>query len=266
MIFGVVQGLSEFLPISSSGHLLLLHRFLSLPVQDEFAFDVVLHGATGLAVVLFFWKDLLRYGAGFARSFVHPRLQDDVDQRLAWYLVIGTIPAAVAGYFFDDVIQNLLRSELVVIGMLVAVALLFIAVERLKRIGADMSELTIMDTVIIGCAQAFALIPGTSRSGITIIAGMMRGLKREQAARFSFLLSVPIIVAANAKEIMDVSRVDIPREDVIIYLIAFISSFVTGSIAIRFLLRYVANHTLTAFAIYRLCLAVGILAVFLAGR
>lgn len=258
--------MTEFLPISSSGHLVLLHRFVSLPVQDELVFDVALHAATGLAVVAFFANDLFRYAVAFCASLVRPRLQEDDRQRLAWYLVIGTIPAGLAGYFFEETIENVLRSEFVVVAMLVIVALVFIAVERRKRLGAELSELTVLDTMIIGCAQALALIPGTSRSGITIIAGMMRGLKREQATRFSFLLSAPIIVAASAKKIVDVAGVGIPREEIALYLLAFASAFATGIFAIRFLLNYLENHSLAVFAVYRILLAVGIVLVLFVNR
>lgn len=255
LLFGIVQGLTEFLPISSSGHLVILHELITLDVQNELAFDVSLHLATMFAVTLFFAKDLVRYLRAFFAHLFHPDF-GDIDQRMAWLLIAGSVPAGIIGLLFEETIENVFRSPIVVMVMLVAVALLFFAVERYARTHRDLSSTRFPDALIVGLAQAVALIPGTSRSGITIIAGMWRGLKRVDAARFSFLLSVPIVVAAGVKQGAEliVSR-DIASSELGIYLAAFFSAFVTGWLAIRFLLSFVQHHTLKSFAVYRILLA-----------
>ncbi|MEA3449629.1 MAG: undecaprenyl-diphosphate phosphatase [Patescibacteria group bacterium] len=179
IIYGLTQGLTEFLPVSSSGHLVLLHDFLAIDVNNEIAFDVVLHFGTLLAVLFYFRADILKIIKSF---FV---AGDKESRKLGIYLALATIPAGASGYFFDDIISTIFRSTLLVAFMLVLVGVLFIISERVASQKFNLSNIKLSQALIIGLAQTLALIPGTSRSGITIVVGLFLGLKREAAARYS---------------------------------------------------------------------------------
>lgn len=251
IVAGVIQGIAEFLPISSSAHLILLHDLLKFNLPDNLLFDVMLHWGTLLAIVVFFYKELWQIVKGFFASLRHWDLKNDYHQRLAWLIIIGTIPAAAAGYFFESTLGNL-RSIGVIAVTFIVVAILFLILEKYSKKTRDMSQMTWVDAVIIGIAQSFALIPGVSRSGITIITGLARDMKREAAAAFSFLLSAPIVFAAGSKELLKIGSVS--DANLILLLLGFVSSAVTGYLAIKFLLKYLTNHSLKVFAYYRLAL------------
>jgi len=256
IIFGFVQGITEFLPVSSSGHLILLHQFIDLPINNEVAFDVALHFATFLAIFYFFYKDIWLILLAWLKSF---KSGANPESRLAWYIVIATVPAAFFGIFFDDIIENVLRSPLVVVFMLIFIGFLFIIFEKIGKKTLELKDINWRKSISIGFAQALALIPGTSRSGITIIAGLGAGLKREEALRFSFLISLPIIFGASIKEIPGLFSQSFGSQELIIIAIAFASTFVFGMFTISFFLRYVKNNSLTVFAWYRFALAALIL-------
>ncbi len=256
IIFGVVQGLTEFIPVSSSGHLLLLHRFLPpFSGVNELAFDAALHIGTLIALIVALWGDLKR----MARALIaRPSSMHDTDtRRLSWLILLGVIPAGVVGLLFDDFIEERLRSEYIVITMLIVVALLFFVVEwrRKGKPGHAIHALLWPQAVFIGVMQALALVPGTSRSGITIAAGMMMQLRREDAARFSFLLAIPITLAAALKKIVDLSMMEIGAHDVLLIVLGIVSAGIMGFMALRFLLAFVRTRTLIPFAIYRIGLA-----------
>jgi undecaprenyl-diphosphatase len=252
IIFGFVQGVTEFLPVSSSGHLLVLHRLLPLPITDEVAFDVTLHLATFVAVLWFFRKDVVSLAWRWLRSFKYlPGSLTD----LSWLIIFATIPAGLAGLLWEDVIETTLRSPLLVAFMLVLVGILFIVVERVGKQTQELSQLTFRQALVIGLAQAIALIPGTSRSGITTISGMGLNLKRTAAIRFSFLLSLPIIAGAAVKKVPYLFRADLQANDWIIVALAFVSAVLFGWLAIAGLLRFTQKHSLRAFAYYRFALA-----------
>ncbi len=259
IIFGIVQGITEFLPISSSGHLVILHKLINLPIQNELVFDVALHLATLFAVIVFFWQDIWSIMKSWISSL---RGKGDEKSRLGWLIILATVPAAMAGFFFEDIIDNVLRSTWVVALMLVLVALLFIFVEKKAKHIHDLSVMNFKNALIIGCSQALALIPGTSRSGITIIAGLSLGLKRVEAIRFSFLLSLPIILGANIKKIPLILNGNFQANEMIVLLIAFLFAFLAGFLAIKFFLRFASKHTLNIFAYYRIALAL-IIVLFL---
>jgi undecaprenyl-diphosphatase len=250
ILAGIVQGLTEFLPISSSGHLLLFHEFFNFDLPDEILYDVFLHLGTLAALVIFFCKDIEKIIRGFLSSLVNWNLKNNYNQRLAWLVVMATIPAALAGYFFEDFIDTNLRSPVVVAVMLIVVGILFLIVEKKTAGQKDIKEMSKLDSILIGLAQVLALIPGTSRSGITIIAGLGRKIKREQAARFSFLMSMPIILGAGVKKLLSVGRTD--NMDITILLLGGISAAVTGYFAVKYLIKYLTNHSLNIFAWYRL--------------
>jgi undecaprenyl-diphosphatase len=257
-ILGVIQGITEPLPISSSGHLVLAHNFLNIR-QDALTFDVMLHLGTLVAFVLYFWRDWLRVIHSVGRLLRYRRATSDWD-RLTIYLILATIPGAIFGYLLQDYADNTFRSSLLVAVTLVIGGILLILAENGAAKRRSMKHMNSWDAGIIGLAQALALIPGISRSGITMIAALFRGLDRESAARFSFLLSVPIIAGAVVVSIPHV-QADLKQGgiDMNNLIIGFSTSFVVGMISIRFLLRYVRKHSFHIFAYYRFALAAAVL-------
>ena len=264
IFLGIVQGLTEFLPVSSSGHLLLGQYFLGLD-QARFglSFDVALHLGTLVAVMVFFWRDLTRMAFAFLRSLRTRSLPADSDGRLAYLVLASTVPAALIGYVLEDFFETAVRSPWVVVFNLVLVGVLFILGEAVGRRTRTASKLTFREAVGIGLAQAAALVPGVSRSGATITLGLFLGLRREEAARFSFLMSVPIIAGAGALQMVEVVSEGMSAYDALLFIIGFISSAVVGYLAIRFFLRFVVNHSLRAFAYYRFGLAAGVAALLI---
>ena len=251
VFLGIVQGLTEFLPVSSSGHLLLGQYFLGLD-QARFglSFDVALHLGTLVAVVAFFWRDLVRMALAFLRS-LRRRDFSDPDQKLAYLILASTIPAALIGYLLEDLFETAVRSPWVVVFNLVLVGVLFIVGEAVGRKRREASKLTFLEALGIGLAQAAALVPGVSRSGATITLGLFFGLRREEAARFSFLMSAPIIAGAGTLQLGEVVSKGMGAYDTLLFVVGFVSSAVIGYLAIRFFLRFVVNHSLRAFAYYR---------------
>jgi len=257
ILLGVVQGLTEFLPVSSSGHLLLGQYFLGLD-QDRVGlpFDVALHLGTLVAVVSFFWRSLLRMAGAFVRSLSPGgRNLADPDQRLAYLILASTIPAALIGFLFENFFETAVRSPWVVVFNLVLVGILFIVGEAVGAKTRLADKLRFSEAVGIGLAQAAALVPGVSRSGATITLGIFLGLRREEAARFSFLMSVPIIASAGSLQLADVASEGMDAQGVLMFGSGFVSSAVVGYLAIKFFLRFVTHHSLRAFAYYRFMLA-----------
>jgi len=259
IIFGAVQGVTEFLPVSSSGHLVILHEFFSFSNVDELAFDVMLHFATLLATLYYFRQDVLRLIVGFFRYL---KGEKNDQGRLAWLIIFGSIPAVVFALLFDAWIETSLRSPLVVILMLVLVGSLFLIIERKGRQLIVMDNLNWKKSLLIGFGQALALIPGTSRSGITIIAGMSADLKREEAVRFSFLLSLPIVFGAAIKKAPEVLGADLSQGAWLVMGTAFLSALIFGVLAIKFFLVFVKKFKLDFFAYYRFALAALLLFYF----
>ncbi len=266
IVLGVVQGLTEFLPVSSSGHLLLGQYFLGLD-QDRFGlpFDVALHLGTLIAVVAFFWRDLLRMARAFARSLAPGGrdLMGDPDQRLAYLVLASTVPAALIGYSLEGFFESVVRSPWVVVFNLVLVGALFIVAETVGSRSRPAEKLGFAGAIGIGLAQAAALVPGVSRSGATITLGLFLGLRREEAARFSFLMSVPIIAGAGSLQLAEVVAEGMRAGDALLFVAGFVSSAVVGYLAIKFFLRFVARYSLRAFAYYRFALAAVVAALLL---
>lgn len=252
-VLGLVQGLSEFLPVSSSGHLILAREFLGLPMENGLAFDAMLHLATALAVILYFWKDLL----GLILGLAHKERQ---SVTLVSALILGTIPAAVAGYFLESTMDTVFRSPVLVAGALVAGSIVFIVAERLARMDKPLS---LGRGFGVGLFQIVALIPGMSRSGMTISGGLILGLTREQATRFAFLLSFPVILGAGAKKILELSHSGALDTNALPIVIGALVAFASGLGAIHFMIRFVRTHTLIPFVIYRVALAALVLALFM---
>lgn len=265
IFLGVVQGLTEFLPVSSSGHLLLSQYFLGMS-QERFGltFDAAIHTGTVLAVVAFFWRDLLRMALAFLDSLRGPNLEDR-DQRMAYLILVASLPAGIVGLLFQNFFEREARSPWLVAFNLVLIGALFIVGESAGRKNRNSDKLNFREAVGIGLAQTAALFPGVSRSGATITLGLFLGLRRDEAARFSFLMSVPITAAAALLSLVDVAVEGIDPHGALLFLAGSVSSGVVGYLAIRFLLDYLARHSLRVFAYYRFALAAVVVLLLLLG-
>jgi undecaprenyl-diphosphatase len=254
-ILGVVQGLTEFLPVSSSAHLALFPWVFGWK-DPGLAFDVALHWGTLIALAVYFWREWAKLAAGCLRVLVEREW--NADATLAAKLVVGTIPAGIAGYLLEDYADRVLRSPWIIATALAVVGVIMWLVDRRARAGDGNVTPGWAGVVIIGCAQAVALVPGTSRSGITMIAGLLVGLPRPAAARFSFLLSGPIILAAGVKKLPQIVHGD-PATTAI----GLVCAAISGGLAIAFLLRHLSRGSFAPFAIYRLVLAAGVVTLLL---
>jgi undecaprenyl-diphosphatase len=263
LVLGLVQAITEFLPISSSAHLILARQALDFNVVDGLTFDVALHIGTLVATIVYFWGDLRALFRGFVGSLMRRGDPADPARRLAWYVLAACIPAALVGFEFEHAIEVYFRHPGVIVVTLILGALLFLWVEKRFAHAGEMSSLTLGRAITIGVAQTLALIPGVSRSGITIVTGMMCGLKREQAARFSFLLAAPITFGAALKKSIDLfaSPVPISADERTSLIVGVIASGVGGWLVIKFLLSFLRRHGLQTFAYYRIALALVVLAV-----
>ena len=258
IVMGIVQGLTEFLPVSSSGHLIVVPALLGWddPFIDSLVFSVMLHMGTLLALLVYFRVEWLRLiPAGFA-SIRDRSLADDPERRLAWLLVASTIPAVIAGILLNDLAESTFRSpNLVALTLAIGALILWLA-ERLATRSRSMGDLTFGEAIGIGVAQALALVPGISRSGISISAGLYFGLDRQSAARFSFLMATPIIAGAGLFEARKIvtgeAGVDVSMGPLIAGMVA---SFIAGMLAIAGLLRFLRSNPTTIFVVYRLVLA-----------
>jgi len=256
---GVIQGLTEFWPISSSGHLVIAHQFFNFDFISDLSFDVALHLGTLLALLIFFGRDIYKYIVAFFNSFAKWDTKNDINQRLAWYIVVGSIPAAAVGFFASDLAETVFRNLWLVASLLIGVGILFIIFEKIFQKVREIDQLKWPGAIVIGMAQALALVPGVSRSGITILAGLSQGLKRQVAARFSFLLSVPIVFGAGIKKMIEVINEGASGSQWLMMIIGFIASAVVGYLAIRFLLHFLERHSLNIFAYYRFLLGLGVI-------
>ncbi len=253
----LLQGLTEFLPISSSAHLILMPVFFGWQDQGT-AFDVAVHVGTLTAVVAYFRKELVSMTGAWFGSLAGKPATD--DSRLAWYVILGTIPVGLAGISLPDQVQNMLRSPLVIAAATIVFAVLLWWVEKAAQ--EKRSRITLKDAVIVGLFQAIALIPGTSRSGITITAGLMTGLTRDQSARFSFLLSIPVIALAGMLKGIELVKSPEPVDWSLILTGVSISA-VIAYLTIGWFLKLLERVGLLPFVLYRLLLGVVLFAVFL---
>ena len=251
VILGLVQAAGEFFPVSSSAHLALMPWLTGAQYQGV-TFDVFLHLATLAALLFYFRKDWFEI---IKNGLTKPTMSDG---KILWLLVLATLPAAVAGVVFKDYIETVFRHPLMIAGALVLFALvLFYADKKSSKSG---NFLTLRTALIIGCAQALALMPGVSRSGITITAALMLGFTRKESARISFLLSAPVIAGAAALELRHVAVADINAA----FVCGFLTAMITGWFAIKFLMSYVQKHNFNVFVIYRALVGLAIIAVYLA--
>jgi undecaprenyl-diphosphatase len=248
IILGVLQGATEFIPVSSSGHLVLVPWLLDWP-EPGLAFDAILHWGTVLAVLAVFWRDLYRLLLAGLRS-LHTRSLDDPEARVAWWIVIGTIPAAVVGFLFQDFFETLFGTPVAAAVFLLVTGLILSVSERLSTRAREAEEMSWLDAVLVGLAQAAAIAPGISRSGATIAAGLLLGVKRAAAARFSFLLVVPAILGAAFLSLLDLASEGLLVGDGPLLVSGFLAAALSGYFCIRFLLSYLRRGRLYLFAIY----------------
>ncbi len=254
-ILGLVQGIAEFLPISSTGHLILAREFLQLEVEYGLAVDATLHFATALAVILYFRKDLVGLVSA-TMHYVRTREIEKTQATLLLALVLGTIPAVFFGLLLEGTMDTLFRSTTLVAWVLIVGSVLFLVAEYVLKRYEQPKQLTVGKGVLIGLFQALALVPGMSRSGATISGGMLLGLTREQAARFAFLLSLPIIVGAGSKKLLELGEAGIPSAEWLAIGFAALVAFSSGIASIHYLLKFLKNHSLVPFVVYRVALAV----------
>ena len=252
-MLGVVQGLTEFLPVSSTAHLILARAFFGFD-GDKFglSFDVALHVGTLLALLVYFRTEVFRMIEAVPR-LMRPR--EDQWAWMIWLLVVGTIPAGIVGLLFNRIIEEELRTVPVIIVTLAVVGLGLFWAERAGDQSRSERTLTLADAVWIGCAQALALIPGVSRSGATLIAALLLGLRRKDAAEFIFLLSIPAILAAAVGEAPTMLRGGEAGGEAALLAAGIVASAIVGYFAVKYFIRYVATHSLDVFAWYRLALA-----------
>jgi undecaprenyl-diphosphatase len=269
IILGIVQGFTEFLPISSSGHLLLVpwlfnwHFLLENPDLNK-TFDVALHLGTFVAVVLYFWREIGRLLGAWVRSIARRSLAAP-EARLAWLLIVSTIPAAIVGVLLEDFITNTLgKPWMIGVAMIVFAGFMYL-VDHVAKLDRGLESLTWVDAVLIGAAQALALLPGVSRSGITMMTGLLVRLDRESAARYSFLMSIPVIGGAAAFKGLEVARDGLPSGTAVPFAVGMISAALSGIAAIWFVLAYLKRHNFNLFVVYRIAVGVGVLILVVAG-
>jgi undecaprenyl-diphosphatase len=262
IILGIVQGLTEFLPVSSTAHLTVIPWLLGWK-DPGLAFDIALHVGTLAAVLIYFfrdWMQVLIQGFGLGTG-PDPALKQ--NRNLLWLMIVATIPAGIAGLLFQHKVETTLRSPYVIAATAIGVGLIMWWADSAGRRQKDIGAVSWGDSIVVGLAQALAVIPGVSRSGITITAGLFQGLERETAARFSFLLSTPVIAAAAAKDFWDLLKHDggIAPDMRSAFLVGIIVSAITGCIVIRFFMNYLRERSLTGFVIYRVIFGIIVIAL-----
>jgi undecaprenyl-diphosphatase len=264
VVLGIVQGVTEFLPISSTAHLRIVPELLGWPDAGA-AYTAMIQLGTVAAVIVYFWKDLLRLGRAFFEGLLRGAPFETLDARIAWYVLVGTLPVAILGLAFKHHIETSLRSLYVIALAMIGLALVLFLAERIAAHRRTLAEMTWKDGIIIGFCQALALIPGSSRSGTTLTGGLALGFRREDAARYSFLLSVPATAAAGLFEMRHLVKSGEPFTgfDVVVGTVV---AFLSGILAIAWLLRFLRTKSTLVFVVYRLLLGVLLLVLLGTGR
>ncbi|HEX8087001.1 MAG TPA: undecaprenyl-diphosphate phosphatase [Solirubrobacteraceae bacterium] len=258
IVLGIVQGLTEFLPISSSGHLRIVPAFAGWEDPGA-AFTAVIQLGTMAAVLLYFRRDLWNIARGWVAGLRDPSVRGTLDSRMGWYLIAGTVPIVIFGVAFSGPIEDEARNLTLIGSTLIVLGLVLLLAERVARRDREIEGVTWRDSLVIGFAQALALVPGVSRSGATITAGLFLGFDRAAAARFSFLLSVPAVVLSGLYELRDIGG-----EGAVGFVptaLATLFAFASGYASIAFLLRFLVTHTTAVFVVYRVVLGVVVLAL-----
>jgi undecaprenyl-diphosphatase len=267
ILLGIVQGLTEFLPISSSGHLVIVPYLLGwdIPPQDAFIFDILVQVATLIAVFAYFWNDLVAIAKAWLSGLVERRPFASPQARLGWCLLLATLPAALIGLLLKDAVESAFASPFATGIFLLATAALLLVAERIGRRNRTLQALTWMDALWIGLAQALAIFPGVSRSGASMSGGMTRNLERTAAARFSFMMSIPVMLAAGLLATLDLVKIPNAAALLPAYIPGFVASAVVGYLSIRWLIGYLTRRPLYVFAAYCTALGLFVLALSLIG-
>ena len=264
VILGIVQGLTEFIPVSSSGHLVLVPHFLGWDFAKEqsFIFDVLVQWGTLFSVFIYFRKDLTAITTAFAQGLVKREPFVKPDSRMGWYLLVATLPAVLFGVLGKGLIEQAFASAEMTGYFLLLTAGLLVIAETLGQRNRSLEKITWLDSLLIGFSQVFALLPGVSRSGATIAGGMTRHLDRSAAARFSFLMSVPVMLGAGTLALKDLIELPGLNEFILPLLTGFLAALISGYIAIRWLIAYLSKHSLYLFALY--CTVLGLIVILTA--
>jgi undecaprenyl-diphosphatase len=264
VILGIVEGLTEFLPVSSTGHLTITEKILGLKIDDDAvtAYTAVIQMGAILAVILYFRADIVRIAVAWLRGLVKPEYRGTFDHRFGWYVIVGSIPIGIVGFLGKDVVSGPLRSLWWVGGALVAWSAVMWFAERSPSQARGERDLTMTDALVVGALQCVSLIPGVSRSGATISGGLLRGLDRVTATRLSFFLSIPALLAAGLYELKDVAGSNIGVGETVVGTAV---SFVVAYGAVAWLLRFVAHHSIAWFVPYRVALGLVVLGLLAGG-
>ncbi len=263
IILGIVQGLTEFLPVSSSAHLILIPLLMDWK-QMGIDFDVALHFGSTLAVISFFYSDILAMFKGLYSLILNKgSLEDKKYGKLSIYILISMIPAGVAVFTVKDYVEEVRGNYTLIASMLILVGIFLFFSDRMKNLNKTTGDITAFSAFIIGIAQAFAMIPGVSRSGATILCGLMFGLKKEEAARFSFLMAIPVITGAALLSVKDILDKEVSADFIMSMSIGTLTSAISGFLCIKYFLKYLKDGGFTPFAIYRVILGLFFLLYFL---
>lgn len=264
IILGIIQGIAEFLPISSSAHLIIFRDVFGIGSKligsnIDLAFDIALHFGTLCAIGVYFFKDFLRmFISGFTKGV------KEKDGRLLWYIVAATIPAAVAGLLFEDVIDSFFRKQYILIALaLIFMGILIYVVDKKMPNKKNLDKFSLKDALIVGCSQVLALIPGFSRSGTTIMASRSLKLNREDAAKFSFYLSAPVVLGSVILTLLEDGMIDLIMSNLWIFVVGVLVSFISGLLCINFLLKYLRKNDFKLFMIYRIIIGIIVIGMVL---
>jgi undecaprenyl-diphosphatase len=264
VILGIVEGLTEFLPVSSTGHLTIAEKILGLKIDDNgvTAYTAVIQMGAILAVILYFRTDIWRIASAWLKGVFKPEYRGSFDHRFGWFIIAGSVPIGIIGFLAKDLVSGALRSLWWVGGALLVWSAVMWYAEKVGRQNRGERDLTLLDTVIVGLLQCIALVPGVSRSGATISAGLLRGLDRVTATRLSFFLSIPALTAAGLYELKDAVNSDIGVGQTVVGTAV---SFVVAYAAVAWLLKFVAGHSITWFIPYRIVVGAAVLVLLAAG-
>lgn len=260
-ILGLIQGIAEFLPISSSAHLIIFRDLFGIGSamgrDIALSFDIALHFGTLLAIGIYFFKDFINMIIkGVTKG---PKNEEG---KLFWFIILATIPAAIAGVLFEDVIENMIRGNFIIIALaLIIMGIIIYLFDKYMKQNKNFKKMNYLDALIIGISQVFALIPGFSRSGTTIAAGRARGLNREDAAKFSFYLSAPVVLGAVVLNIFDANVIASITSNASIFIIGVLVAFISGLLCIEFLLKYIKNNNFKIFMYYRVIMGIVVILV-----
>ena len=264
IILGIIQGIAEFLPISSSAHLIIFRDVFGIGSKligsnIDLAFDIALHFGTLCAIGVYFFKDFLKmFISGFTKGV------KEKEGRLLWYIVAATIPAAIAGLLFEDIIDSFFRKQYILIALaLIFMGILIYVVDKKMPNKKNLDKFSFKDALIVGCSQVLALVPGFSRSGTTIMASRSLKLNREDAAKFSFYLSAPVVLGSVVLTLLEDGMISLIAANLWIFIVGILVSFISGLLCINFLLKYLRKNDFKLFMIYRIIIGIIVIAVVL---